>query len=89
MRFGWIVYALSLPAVAINKILIASDMSWSLWAGGFLYLLWTAYGFTVEYLKKLEWRDPIRWPIFIPYVLLYLATVMFYWFLLALIYKPL
>lgn len=31
----------------------------------------------------------IRWPIFGPYVLLYLASVMFYWWPLALVSRPL
>jgi hypothetical protein len=89
VRYGWIVYGLSLPAVVVSKILIVSGLSWSLWIGGFLYLIWAVFGFTIEYLKKIAWRDPIHWAIFIPYVFLYLAVVMFYWFPLALLYKPL
>jgi hypothetical protein len=44
---------------------------------------------SVEYWKEIEWRNPIRWPIFGPYVLFYLATPLFYWFPLALLAKPL
>jgi hypothetical protein len=43
----------------------------------------------VEYVGEIEWRNPIRWPVFGPYVFLYLATVMFYWWPLALVSKPL
>ena len=63
--------------------------AWSFWLGGFLYLAWGIFGYVVEYLKKIEWRSPIRWSIFGPYVLLYLSTCMFFWFPLALIWKPL
>jgi hypothetical protein len=38
-------------------------------------------------VKKIEWRSPVRWSVFGPYITLYLATVMFYWWPLALIEK--
>lgn len=47
------------------------------------------YGYYVEYIRGIEWRSPIRWSIGGLYLLLYLATVMFYWWPLATIYKPL
>jgi len=89
IRYGWIVYALSIPAAAVSVFLLLGGMAWSLWLSGILYLIWAIYGFTVEYVKRIEWRKPILWPIFGPYVFLYLATSMFYWFPLGLISKPL
>ena len=89
MRYGLIIYALSIPAALGSIFLLSSGITWSIWLSGYLYLIWAIFGYTVEYLKKIEWRDPIRWSIFGPYVLLYLATCMFYWFPLALVRKPL
>ena len=89
LRYGWIVYALSVPAAAVSVVLLLGGKTWSLWLGGFIYLIWAVYGYTVEYAKGIQWRNPIRWPIFGPYVLLYLATVMFYWWPLGLISRPL
>lgn len=90
MRYGPIVYALSIPAAILSIVLLLNGKTWGFWSGGLLYLAWAGFGFTVEYLLKITgWRQPIRWEIFIPYVSLYLATVMFYWWPLALIYKPL
>lgn len=89
MKYGWIVYALSLPAAIVSVILLLGGETWSLWLGGFIYLVWAIYGYTVEYVRKIEWRNPIRWPVFGPYVFLYLATVMFYWWPLGLISRPL
>jgi hypothetical protein len=83
------VYTLSIPAAGVSVLLLLGGMAWSFWLSGFLYLIWAAYGFMVEYIIRMEWRDPIRWPIFGPYVFLYLATVMFYWFPLALVSKSL
>jgi hypothetical protein len=89
MRYGRIVYALSVAAVAVSVLLLLGDKPWSLWTGGFIYLTWAVFGHTVEYAKEIQWRNPIRWPIFGPYVFLYLATIMFYWFPLALVSKSL
>jgi len=89
MRYGPIVYALSIPAAALSALLLLGGKTWSLWLGGFIYLIWAIFGYAVEYAKGIEWRNPIRWSIFGPYVFLYLATVMFYWWPLGLVSKPL
>ena len=89
LKFGWLVYAMSIPAVVVSLILLMGGMSWSLWIGGFIYLVWAVYGYVIEYGKRIQWRNPIRWPIFGPYVFLYLATIMFYWWPLGSIQRPL
>ena len=89
LKYGWIVYTLSVPAIAISTLLLLGGKTWSLWLGGFIFLIWATYGYTVEYTKGIQWRNPIRWPIFGPYVFLYLATIMFYWWPLGLISRPL
>jgi hypothetical protein len=89
MRYGPIVYSLGLPAAAASLALLLGGMVWSFWLAGFIYLAWGTFGYVVEYVKKIQWRTPIHWPVFGPYVFLYLATAMFYWFPLALLWKPL
>ncbi len=89
IRYGPIVYALSIPAALVSVVLIVGKQPWWMVVGGFLYLAWAIFGYGVEYVKRIEWREPIRWPIFGPYIFLYLATVMFYWWPLARIWKPL
>lgn len=89
VRHGWWVYALSVPAAAASALLFANGRPWWLWLGGLLYLLWAGLGYAVEYLRPTEWRAPVRWPIFVPYIGLYLATTMFYWWPLARVWRPL
>lgn len=90
VKYGWIVYALGVPALVISLVLLLGGKPWALWAAGLIHGGWAAFGYTVEYVKKVTtWRDPIRWPIFGPYVFLYLATIMFYWWPLALLSQPL
>lgn len=78
-KYGWIVYALSIPAALVSVILLFAEKSWSFWLGGFLYLIWAIFGYTVEFVRKIDWRSSRRWSILIPNVFLYMATVMFYW----------
>jgi hypothetical protein len=89
IRYGWIVYAVSVPAATVSLLLLLGGKTWSLWLAGFIYLIWGTLGYAVEYVKDIQWRNPIRWSIFVPYISLYLATVMFYWWPLALIRRPL
>lgn len=79
LRYGWLVYALCIPAVIVSIVLLLGGKSWSFWLGGFLFILFATYGYWVDYVKQIPWRNPINYSIMFPYVLLYLSTVMFYW----------
>lgn len=89
MRYGPVVYALCIPAAVVSALIFLGGKPWYFWLGGFLYFIWACFGYWSEYIRKIEWRNPIRWPIFIPYIILYLATSMFYWFPLMRLSKPL
>ncbi len=89
MKYGWIVYALALPAVLLSLVLWRAGKTWGLWLGGVVYGVWALFGYVTEYVKKVAWRNPVRWSILGPYLVLYLGTVMFYWWPLALVSKPL
>ena len=88
-RYGPIAYALSIPACAVSVFILLSGKPWWLWLSGFLYLVWAAFGYVVEYVRRIPWRSPPRWPILGPYLSLYLATIMFYWWPLGRISRPL
>ena len=89
MQVGWIVYALAVPALIISVLLLMNGKSWYFWLGGFLYTAWAILGYIVDVARPVAWRSPVYWPVFIPYVLLYLSTMMFYWFPLGNLSKPL
>jgi hypothetical protein len=39
LKYGWIVYALSIPAVVVSILLLLGGRTWSLWLSGFIYLV--------------------------------------------------
>jgi len=89
LRVGWIVYALAIPAVAVSILLMRAGRPWFVWLAGFLYGAWAVFGYLVDVARPLEWRSPILWPVFLPYVLLYMSSLMFDWWPLATIQRPL
>jgi hypothetical protein len=89
VKYGWIVYALCIPAVVISVILLLGGKSWPFWLGGFLFLLFAAFGFWVDYVAQIPFRNPLRLTVVVPYVFLYLTTVMFYWWPLGQLSRPL
>ena len=89
LKFGWIVYALCIPAAVISVILLLGGKSWSFWLGGFLFLLFAAFGYWIDYVMKIQFRNPLRLSIAFPYVILYLSTVMFYWWPVGMLSRPL
>ena len=88
-KFGWIVYALCIPAAAISIILLRGGKPWSFWLGGFLFVAYAAFGYWVDFVAQIQFRNPLRLSIILPYVFLYLATVMFYWWPLWPLSRPL
>ena len=89
MKFGWVVYALAVPAVVISIIIMLGGKSWSFWLGGFLFLVFCVFGYWVDYVAHIQFRNPLRVSILIPYAFWYLAAIMFYWWPLGLISRPL
>jgi hypothetical protein len=89
LKYGWIVYALCIPAAAISLLLLRGGKSWTFWLGGLLFVLFAAFGYWIDYVGQIQFRSPVRLSILIPYVVLYLATVMFYWFPVGILSRPL
>lgn len=89
LKHGWIFYALSIPAVLVSVILLLGGKPFSFWFAGFTFLVWAILGYVVEYQLGIDWRGEMVWLVFVPYVLLYLTTVMFYWWPVVQLYKPL
>jgi hypothetical protein len=89
MRWGWIVFALAIPAVIVSLIILRAGSPWYLWLGGFIYGAWAVFGYFVDIARPVSWRSPIYWPVWIPYVGLYMSGLMLYWWPLGTIQRRL
>lgn len=89
LKYGWIAYALCIPALIISFVLIANKQPWYFWLGGFLFTAFAAFGYYIDYIKGIPWRNPLIARVMFPYVTLYLSSIMFYWWPLARIERKL
>ena len=87
MQVGWLVYGLAIPAVALSVMLLKARKPWYLWTAGFLFAVWAAFGVVVDIIHPVAWRSPMLPSIFMPYVLLYTASQMFYWWPLLRVHR--
>lgn len=78
-RHGWIAYAFAELGLPLGAWLMLGGQSWRLYAGPVLLAVWAALGAAVDLWRRIEWRDPIRWSVFVPYVALYFWAQMFLW----------
>ncbi len=49
VKYGWIVYALCIPAVVISIVLLLGGKNLSFWLGGLLFLLFAVFGYWIDY----------------------------------------
>lgn len=78
-EWGWVVYLLAFPTFLFSMEFVRCGESWTYWTGGILYGFWGVLGYSVDIVGGVEWRFPIYWPVFVPYLILYLAAIIFYW----------
>ena len=78
-QWGWIIYAAALIALPLGILFWVNGQAWYWWLAFMLYTIWAVFGFVVDILRPINWRIPIRWPIFLPYLILYIATQFAFW----------
>lgn len=84
MRYGVAVYALAFPVLVITIVLIAAGKPWYQWTAGILFVSWAVVAYVVDVVWRVDWRPvgwrgPIRAGALVPYLALYLAHQMFFW----------
>jgi hypothetical protein len=89
MQYGWVAYALAIPAVVVSILLLLNGKSWSFWLGGFLFMIFSLFGYWVDYIADISFRSPFRPDVGVPYVILYLGSLMFYWWPVGMLSRPL
>jgi len=78
-RYGWVIYALGVAAVLLAVVFALAGQPWLPVVAFLLYAVWAAFGFYVDVYRKIEWRNPLRLPVLLPYVLLFIACQLAFW----------
>jgi hypothetical protein len=78
-RWGWIVYAAGMIALPLAVLFWMNGLAWYFQLAFALYMVWAIFGSIVDILKPVNWRAPIRWSIFLTYVILYIAAQFSFW----------
>lgn len=78
-QYGWIVYALGIPALFLGILYIADGQPWMVAVAPLVYAAWAALGYYVDIYAGIPWRTPPIWPVFLPYVTLFMAAQFFFW----------
>jgi hypothetical protein len=76
---GKAVYGSGGLAVPIAIWLAVAGAPWQYVATIFLYAIWSAFGATVDIVRPVQWREPPRWQIVIPYAVLLMAALLSLW----------
>jgi hypothetical protein len=78
-KYGWIVYAAGLIAFLLGILFWVNKQAWYFWLAFALFTTWALFGYIIDILRPVNWREPIRWQIFIPYVILYIFAQFAFW----------
>ena len=78
-KYGWILYALSVPAIIAGGVYLLNEQPWYYAAAFFLFALWGGFGYYVDVYRKIEWRNPTRISVMVPYVGLYVGSLFSFW----------
>jgi hypothetical protein len=78
-KLGWLVYGMGLPASVLGVLFLVNDQPWYYWTATLLFTVWAAFGYMVDVVLRVKWRNPPRWPIFIPYVVLFVSSLLAFW----------
>ncbi len=72
---GSVIIALALPAAAALFAFWRTHAPWRQWLGLFLFLVFVAFELVVDYIWVVEFREPVRPAILIPYLLLFFGSI--------------
>jgi hypothetical protein len=73
---GYVMIALAVPAAIALIALWRSGAGWLYWLGPALYLVFIAFMVIVDYAWPVEFRDPVRYSLLVPYLLLFFGSIL-------------
>lgn len=79
LKYGWVIYALGIVALLLAVVFAVSGQPWCTVLAFLLHAAWAGFGFYVDTYRRIEWRNPLRLPVLIPYVFLFIASQFAFW----------
>lgn len=73
---GYVMMGLAVPAAATLVALIKARTDWRQWIGLVVYIVFIILMICVEYIWPVEFRNPARYEILIPYLLLFFGAIL-------------
>jgi hypothetical protein len=78
-KYGWVIYALAVVAVLLAMVFALGRQPAYAILAPLIYAVWAGFGFYVDTYRQIEWRNPPRWSVLVPYVLLFIASQFAFW----------
>jgi len=80
IKYGWMLYAfLATAGFLAGTVFLLTRQTWYFSLAFGVLFAWALLGLVVDKLHPVEWRKPVFWPIFLPYVLLFIASLFAFW----------
>jgi hypothetical protein len=73
---GYVMIALAVPAAVALVAFVRAGAGWLYWIGPAVYLAFVAFEVMVDYVRPVEFRDPRRNEILVPYLLLFFGAIL-------------
>lgn len=76
---GILYVALGIPTLIITFLNILIQREWWFWVFPSLFLIFIVFELIVDYVKKMEFRNPRNIQILVPYLILYYISIILMW----------
>ena len=73
---GYVIIALAVPAAVALVAFVRAGAGWLYWLGPAVYLAFVVLEVVVDYVRPVEFRDPRRNEILVPYLLLFFGAIL-------------
>ncbi len=73
---GYVIVLLAIPAAVALVVFLRARAGWLFWAGPALYLVFVGFMIVVEYVWPVEFRNPMRPDILVPYLVLFFGSIL-------------
>jgi hypothetical protein len=75
-QLGIVMLACAVPVAVALVAFVRARTGWLNWTGPAVYLVFVLLELMVDYVRPVEFRDPMRYQILVPYLLLFFGAIL-------------